>query len=240
MKPAADKTQYVIESIKAVRLFSQLTSEEIQGIIGRIDVRKFEKGEVVLYHEDTNEYMYIVLNGEVKVSRLTDEGKEVIVAICQNGEYFGEMSLIDGNTASATVTATRDSLLAVISKNNFEYLLYSNRKVMESLLSNLCSRVRGATSTIEMLNYNLASRRIEILFTQLAKKYGMDSIEGITIKIKLTHQDIADMTGLTRQTITRVIDEWKTAGLITVVENKFIRLNPGFPKDESFLEAASH
>lgn len=227
------KAPYLIESIKAIKLFSQLTNEELQDILTKLSIKKFKKGDVVLYHEDVNDYMYVILSGEARVSRSTDDGREMVVAVCRAGEYFGEMSLLDGQTTSATVTATRESVIAIISRSNFHYLIHSNKKVLDNLLSTLCKRVRGSTETIQMLNYNEAPKRLEMLFSQLAKKYGRQgggTESGVIVEIKLTHQDIADMTGLTRQTITRVIDEWKNNGDIAVLENKFVHLSQKFLK----------
>jgi CRP/FNR family transcriptional regulator len=217
-----------IEFLKTVELFSSLTDEELCQIRTKVTLKEFRKNEIILYEEDTNEFMYIIIFGKVKVFQTTEDGKDSILAIHGSGEFFGEISLIDGETTPATVSATENSLIAVISKRDFNSLLFSQEKVLNKFLQLLCFRLRVSWKKIQMLNFNSASQRIKMLFLIQVEEYGKKTDEGIILNIKLTHQNIADMTGLTRETITRVLDKWKKDGEITVLKNRFIRLNPAF------------
>jgi CRP/FNR family transcriptional regulator len=217
-----------IEFLKTVELFSSLTDEELCQIRTKVTLKEFRKNEIILYEEDTNEFMYIIIFGKVKVFQTTEDGKDSILAIHGSGEFFGEISLIDGETTPATVSATENSLIAVISKRDFNSLLFSQEKVLNKFLQLLCFRLRVSWKKIQMLNFNSASQRIKMLFLIQVEEYGKKTDEGIILNIKLTHQNIADMTGLTRETITRVLDKWKKDGEITVLKNRFIRLNHAF------------
>ena len=107
-----------IDSLKNIQLFSSLTDEELHQISNRIVLKEFKKNKVILYEEDTNMFMYVILFGEVKVFQTTEDGKDIILAMHSAGEFFGEMSLIDGETVPATVSATKNSLIAIISKRD--------------------------------------------------------------------------------------------------------------------------
>jgi len=214
--------------LKKIQLFSSLTDKEIEHLITKLIIKKFKKSETILYEEDTSEFMYIILFGKVKAVRMTEDGKEIILAVHQAGEFFGEMSLIDGKTTPASVISTEDSLIAIIAKNDFYSILSAHNKVMISLLKIFCTRLRKCWDTIQLLNFNNASQRTKMLFLMLSDEYGEKSSEGVTLNIKLTHQDIAEMTGMTRESVTRILDKWKNSGEITVQKNKFIRLNPAF------------
>jgi CRP/FNR family transcriptional regulator len=216
------------EILKKIEIFSSLTDKEIEKIMNNMIIKQFKKNETILYEEDTNEYMYIILSGKVKVIRTTEDGKEIILAIHHSGNFFGEMSLIDGKTSPASVVATEDSLVSIISKNDFFSILFSQPKVMKSLLNILCARLRKSWDTIQLLNFNNAAQRTKMLFLMLSDEYGEKTSEGVILNIKLTHQDISDMTGLTRETVTRVIDKLQKNGEITILQNKFIRLTPKF------------
>ncbi len=218
----------MIEFLKKIQLFSLLTDEELHQISHRMVIKRFKKNEMILHEEDTNEFMYIILSGKVKVVQTTEDGREIILAMHQSGDFFGEISLIDGKTAPATVMATEDSLTAIISKKDFFSILFSHNKVLEKLLQILCSHLRESWERIQLLNFNNASQRMKMLFLILSNEYGKKTTEGITLNIKLTHQDIADMTGMTRETVTRIIDKWQKNGKITILKNKFIRLSPDF------------
>ncbi len=219
---------YEIEYFKKIQLFSSLTDKELRRIIERLVVKRFRKNEIILQVEDTNEYMYMILNGETKVVQTTEDGKEILLAIHQSGEFFGEMSLIDGKTSPATVIATKDSTAAIISKKDFYSLVKTQEKVLDNLLLILCSRYRESWEKIQLLNLKTASQRIKILFLMLSDKYGEKTAEGVTLNIKLTHQEIADMTGMARETVTRVIDRCQQDGEISVLKNKFIHLSANF------------
>ncbi len=220
--------KYEIESIRTIPLFASLTDEELHYVGNKLVVKRFQKNEIILQEEDTSEYMYIILNGKVKVIQATEDGKEILLAIHQSGDFFGEMSLIDGKTSPATVMATENSTAAIISKKDFYSLIETQRKVLDNLLLILCSRHRESWEKIQMLNYKNASHRLKILFLMLSDKYGEKTPEGITINMKLTHQEIAEMTGMTRETVTRVIDRWQREGGINVLKNKFIHLSANF------------
>src|SRR4030042_5371206 len=219
---------YEIEYFKKIQLFSSLTDKELRQITERLVVKRFRKNEIILQAEDTNEYMYMILNGKTKVVQTTEDGKEILLAMHQSGEFFGEMSLIDGKTSPATVIATEDSSAAIISKKDFYSLVKTQEKVLDNLLLILCSRYRESWEKIQLLNLKTASQRIKILFLMLSDKYGEKTAEGVTLNIKLTHQEIAEMTGMTRETVTRMIDKWQKDGEISVLKNRFIHLSSHF------------
>ena len=172
--------------------------------------------------------MYIIIHGKVKISRVGRDGKEAILSLHGSGEFFGELSLIDGRTSPAAVLAVENSNVAIISKDHFYDLLYTQRRVMENLLKILCSRLRDAWQKIEMLTFNDASQRLKMLLNMLSETYGEKTPEGTVLRVRLMHQDLADMAGLTRETVTRVLDKWKKSGEIEVLRSKYIRLNDEF------------
>jgi CRP/FNR family cyclic AMP-dependent transcriptional regulator len=215
-------------SLSKIELFSSLTAVELHQVREKILIKKFRKNEIILHEENTSEYMYIILEGEAKVIQMAGEGKGIIVTMHKSGDFFGELSLIDGQTAPATVTATRDSITAIISRKDFYDLLFSQQKVLENLLHILSLRLREAWKRIQLLNFNNASQRVKMLLLMLSETYGTKTPRGTVLNIKLIHQDIADMTGLTRETVTRVLDKWRKSGEIDVLKNKYILLRPEF------------
>ena len=218
--------------LKQTEIFSQLNDAELEEIIDKIIVKQFRKNETILYEEDTNEVMYIILMGKVKVIKTTEDGKEIIMAMHKSGSFFGEVSLIDGKTTPASVIATEDSLIALISKNDFLSIVFNQNTVTKNMMEILCSRLRKSWDTIQLLNFNNATQRTKMLFLTLIDEYGEKSPEGMTLNIKLTHQDISDMTGLTRETVTRVLDKLQKLKEISILKNKFIQLNPSFTHDD--------
>lgn len=223
-----DNKKDVIALLRNILLFSSLTAEEIHKISGKLVVRKFKKNETILYEEDTNEFMYVILSGKVKVTQTTEDGREVILAIHRTGDFFGEVSLLDGKTAPAMVLAMENSIIALISRKDFYTLIHSQDKVLNVLLQILCSRLRESWGKIQMLSFNNAAQRVKMLFLSLSNEYGKLTDDGVILNIKLTHQDMANMAGVTRETVTRVLDKWQKEGDISILKNKQICLSHGF------------
>lgn len=216
--------------MRSIPLFLRLTDEELRGIQSTTTLKKFKKNETILFEEDTSEFMYIILQGKVKVVRTTQDGKETILAMHLAGDFFGEMSLIDGKTAPAAVVATDDSTIMIISRENFHRMLLENKKVLMQFLHILCSRLRESWERINLLSFNDALHRIRLLFMLLADKHGSTINGGTMLDIKLTHQDIANMTGISRETVTRVIDRLQRDRVITVRKDKSIQISQDFLK----------
>ncbi|MBF0539451.1 MAG: Crp/Fnr family transcriptional regulator [Nitrospirae bacterium] len=217
--------------LRNVKLFSSLTEDELLKVIEKISVRPFKKGQTVIQQDDANNFMYVVIEGAVKVTQLTEEGKEIVLASRQAGEYFGELSLLDGKTTSATVSATCDCIVALISKETFHLLLSSSTKIIDNLLQTLCLRLRGMIETIQMLNHNNASKRLRLYFEQLSREFGQKADNGVIIRKKLTQQEIADSTGLARQTVTEIMNDWKRKEEIEILQGKSILLTHKFIQD---------
>lgn len=217
-----------IAYLKQADLFLDLGIDELVDVADRVSVREFRKGQVILFEEDTNKYMYSVLQGEVKVYYTTEDGKESIVAFHGAGESFGEVSLIDQQTTPATVAAVEKSLLLIISREDFFDIILHHPNVMNRLLRLLAGRLRYSWSQIRLLHFKDAANRIKASIKVMAGERGLKSENDVVLQLRLTHQNIADMTGLTRETVTRVIDKWKKAGVVAVDENRYLRLSPEF------------
>lgn len=214
--------------LKSMRLFQSLSDNELFDLSPKVMLREFKKNHVILHEEDTNSFMYIIVHGKVKIYQIGNQGREMILSVHGAGEFFGEMSLIDGKTDPATVAAMEHSMIAIISRSDFYSLLHSQKKMLENLLELLCSRLRESWKKIQMLNFNDAAQRIKMLLLILSEDYGEKTQTGTTLRIKLIHQNVADMTGLTRETVTRVLDKWKRNGEIRITKDKFIHLNQEF------------
>ena len=114
--------------LKKTQLFESLSDEEMEQIINKMIVKQFKKNETILYEEETNEFMYVILLGKVKAVRTTEDGKEIILAIHKSGSFFGEMSMIDGKTTPASVIATEDALIAIISRKDFFSIVFLSKE----------------------------------------------------------------------------------------------------------------
>ncbi len=205
-----------------------MTTNELHKIREKIIIKNYKKNEKILHADNTSEFMYVILDGAAKVVQMTEKGREILISMHESGDFFGELSLIDGKTVPADVYATRNSVTAIISKKDFFSILSTQPKVLENLLRILCSRFRDSLKKIQLLNFNNANHRIKMLFLMLSEDYGKPTPDGTVLAVKLIHQNIADMTGLTRETVTRILDKWQKNGEIAILPNRFILLRPEF------------
>ena len=119
--------------LRKMAIFQDLADTELQSVAEMFQERQYKKNEIIFVEEDTGQYMYVVKEGRVKVSRSLPNGRETILTFHKEGEYFGEMSLIDGETAPANVTAVVATTILVIGRQDFSVLL-ANPKIQSMFL----------------------------------------------------------------------------------------------------------
>jgi CRP/FNR family transcriptional regulator, cyclic AMP receptor protein len=214
-----------ISFLQKVDLFSELSPQELHSVAQIFKEHRYKRNEIIFFEEDTGKYMYVVKEGRVKVSRLLPSGKEMILAFHQPGEYFGEMALIDGGTTPATVTAVVPTAILFMSGREFSILL-DNPKVSRALLNMLCSRCRDAWAQIEVLTFHNADARIRTALYHLCQKHGVETTSGVKIDIHLTHKELADITGISRETATRVLSNLQSDGTLNVMTRNFVITDP--------------
>ena len=230
--PVEDK---YLSLLSTISIFRGLSTEEIASFVDRIDFKVFKKGEIILLEEDANKYMYAVLQGEAKVFHVTEEGKETILAFHGAGDSFGEISLIDQNTMPATVVAFEEAVVAIIGRSDFFQIIKASPGILDNLLFSLASSLRQSWEQIRMLHVKDAPHRVRTLLKNLVLHRGEIRNDDVLLKIRLTHQSIADMTGMTRETVTRVIDKWKQAGIIVNDQNRHMQIKRSFLEKDFIL-----
>ncbi|MEJ2109473.1 MAG: Crp/Fnr family transcriptional regulator [Acidobacteriota bacterium] len=201
-----------VDQIRTVPLFSTLTDEEFHSQEHIFILRSYRRNQVIFMEEETGNYMYLVLSGKVKVAKTSASGKETILAIHKTGDFFGEMSLLDGQTAPATVSAMEDAKIISVSGTDFHKYLMHNEKVLLQIIHVLCARLRAVWQT-QSLSSSKADARIRMGIYQLAKKHGVQDAHGTIIDLKITHQELAEMVGTSRETVT-VLHQGLTVRLI--------------------------
>ncbi len=211
--------------IRQVPLFSTLTDDEFSQLAHIFVARAYHKNQIIFLEEETGSYMYLVLSGKVKVSKAGTGGKETILAIHRAGDFFGEMSLLDGKTAPATVSAMEDSKIISVSGADFHKYLLHNEKVMLQIINVLCARLRQVWQT-QSLSSSTADARIRMGICQLAKRHGIRDAHGTIIDLKITHQELAEMVGTSRETVTRTLARLKEQGIIEIEQRRMTLLDP--------------
>jgi CRP-like cAMP-binding protein len=197
--------------LKRVPLFADLSEVDLARFGEVTREREYPKNSVILFEDDPGDALYIVSTGQVKVVLIGEDGREVILSVLGDGDFFGEMSLIDDEPRSAHVIAMRDSHLLVLRRDDFQSQLEQHPKVALELLRVLVQRLRRADQKIGGLVLLDVNGRVAQLLLDLAEESG-----GPKITRKLTHQTIAQMIGSSRETVSRAMRELVDRGLIDV------------------------
>jgi len=193
--------------LQQIPLFSSLNKAELDAI-NRVSItKKFPKEKIILLEDEEGDTLFIILSGKVKVTTFSESGKEVIFSILNEGDFFGEMSLLDGKPRSATVVSMENAEIRLIRRAEFYRLLENHPHIALRLLEELASRLRKADERIESLAILDVTGRIAGILLQLAEERGIRNNKEVLIKTRPTHQELANMVGTTRETVTRVLKQ---------------------------------
>ena len=206
-------------------LFSELSPDDIEFIASRGNTKTFPKNTIILNEGDESDFLCVILQGQVKVFVSEESGKEVILNIQGPGEYFGELSLIDEVPRSASVMTSKRSQIVFISRATFETCLVDNPTLALKLIRSLTQRVRELTDIVKNLALHDVYGRVARTLLKLAHvKDGC-----LIVDQRLTHQEIANMVGASREMVSRILKDLHTGGYIEV-KNKIITISGKLPR----------
>lgn len=198
--------------LREIPLFSRLDDKALGNLEKAAIRRAYPKNTILISKGDKSDQLFVVLKGKLKVSITDASGKEIIMSLLGAGDYFGEMAMIDGESRSATIVTTQASEVMTISRDDFHRTLMSSPELMFELLKVLARKVRIATDKLESLAFEDVYGRLVKLLIQLAKPH-----EDVWIvEDSLTHQEIANMIGSSREMVTRILKALTSGGYISV------------------------
>lgn len=199
--------------LKYVPIFSELEDN----ILSRIEelgiFRNYKKDMVIMDESNEGQGLFIITKGAVKVTRNDSEGREIILTLLGEYEYFGEMSLLDGQNPSANVIAMENTELFYLSRDEFMHLVEYNPKITFALLEGLIKRLRAADDKIKSLSLLKAEGKIISAVIQLAEISGIMKQGMVEVDLPFQH-DIANIAGTSRETVSRVLHSLEKKGLV--------------------------
>lgn len=193
------------DHLRNVPIFTGLSDSDLNRIASKMVSRDYEKGQMILLEESTGETFFIITSGTVKVTRLSDDGREVILALLGESDFFGEMSLLDGEGRSANIVANEDAEVMTLSRRDFLEYLETYPKIAIALLEELAVRIRKSDQQIESLSLSDSEQRIGITLIRLAEEGGTIKRGDVTVQNLPYQQDIANMAGTSRETVSRTL-----------------------------------
>ena len=212
----------VADFLSNVSIFAVLSDNELKRIENFFTLRTYPKGSMIILEEEYGDIVFIVKTGTIKITRVNDEGKEVILSLMGEYDIVGEMSIIDGESRSANVLAQENCELYAIRSNDFLNILKNNFDISFALMGELAKRLRKSDQHIEALSLSDAEHRIGVSILNLAEEMGIIRHGKVTIENLPFQQDIANMSGTSRETVSRILKLFEDKNMLSKVGHRLI------------------
>lgn len=212
--------------IKQVTIFSTLSQQEEKEVSRYILTNTFRKKEAIFSEGDPSEWFYIVKKGKVKITKLSQDGKELILEVISPLEFFGGIAVVRGFPYPANAVAMEDTEVLKISRKDLMSLMDRFPDLMYCMAMNIGDRIKDSHETLKSIALEKVEARIAALLLKLADKAGEKVPEGIVINMKLTKQDIAEMVGTTVETSIRTMSKLTKSGIVSAKAGNIIIRDP--------------
>ncbi|WP_078592637.1 Crp/Fnr family transcriptional regulator [Evansella clarkii] len=191
----------------------------------------YKKNEMIYQQGEINTYIYYVIEGRVRVSLLDDTGQEKSIIILNQGSIFGESCAIEQTPTEVTTTANTICNLAYIHRDQFLPVILNSPLLCEKLIFNLTRKLSSLQHHIREITFMSAHERVIIYLYKLSVQYGKDTHEGRKISISFTHQEMADLSGTSRVTVSNIMRVLTMSGIVQKINGYYyIRNTEEFTK----------
>lgn len=215
-----------ITFLHKVTLFSSLNEQDIESISGIVSERTYPKDSIIFFEGEPGLGLFFLKSGRVKVSKMNLDGGEQILKIIEPGSVFAEVILFSDMDYPATARVMETAKIGMIKKQDFEDLIRKQPELAIRLLKLTNIRLREAQMKIKEMGLMDSHSRTASLLLRLAKKYGQSDGNKVSFELNLNRQELANMIGTTRETITRVLSKFRKLGIIELKGDKISLLKP--------------
>ncbi len=202
--------------LKKVPFFAQLEEEELHPILGQLQERQIRKNETIFREGMPGEYLFMIRTGNVKIYKLSEEGREQILGVFGPGDFFAELPLLDGGKYPASAEALTAGTLVRLRRESFLEILNDHPGVVTKILETVGARLRYFTNMVADLTLKDASRRLAGFLYEKAKRHGLRGQREVRFPMELTHQEIASLIGTARETVSRTLQQFQKEEIIDI------------------------
>lgn len=195
-------------------LFKELDEETLEEMVVASHMSNSRKREVIYFPEEASNNIYMLKQGKIKISRISPDGQTVTLALIGPGEIFGESAILGQATRENIAEVVEDAIICVIDKDEFQRLLDKSNALSRKVQVVIGQRMRQVESKIEDLVFKDARQRVVQFISQYVRNFGKEMVDIWEVRPFLTHQEIAELTATSRQTVNAVLNELKSEGKI--------------------------
>lgn len=199
-----------------IPLFEELSEPELTIVAQRVRQRRYKEGDTIFHRNDPGVALYMIISGKVKIHNETTDGTDCIIAILSEGEFFGELAVIDGNERSADASTIEPTELLMLTKDDLHDILQRYPRMSLSLLSTLAGRLRRTTEAYLAYSTLDVNGRLALQLLRLGEQHGVMTPEGIRIDLHLTQTDLGALVGASRESVNKVMGYFRRQGYLAM------------------------
>ena len=209
--------------LERINLLKNLSESELLNLDKLTNLKSADKNQYVYFPEEPSKILFFLKKGRIKIGSYSPDGKEIIKAILYPGEVFGEMGIVgESKRRDFAIAMDDDTRMCTISVDEFKDIMNTNPELSLEMTKTIGEKLRKIERRLESLIFKDARERIIDFMREMADKYGIAIGDEILVKHNLTHQDIANLTATSRQTVTTVLNDLKDKDLIYMERNRFL------------------
>jgi len=209
--------------VKNVNLFHGMSDDQMRMVEERTVMREIRRKEVLYLPGDAGDRIYLLKRGVVKISTLTDDGKEIILALLRPGEVFGEESVLEDAPRDQMAEAYEDALICVITRQDFMGILRAHPEMAFKVTKLVGFRLKTLRNRVEGLLFKGAPARLAQTLLDLARDHGVKDDGGVIVPLKLSQQDLANLIGVTRESVNLALADFRSRGFLEF-EGRHLRI----------------
>jgi CRP/FNR family transcriptional regulator len=211
-----------MKNLHKISLFKNLSDEELKELGAYLAAASYKKKETIFSEGEPPDWFYIVSSGKVKITKISHEGKEIILEVISPSDIFGGVAVLKNFPYPANAVAMEDTEVIKISRKNLMRLVDRFPNLMYCIALQLGDRMKSSYDSLKNIALERVEARIAALLLKLAGKVGVETKDGLLIDMRLTKQDVADMVGTTVETSIRTFSKFKKEGLVVDADGKII------------------
>lgn len=204
------------EFLRRTPIFAALSDSELGELAALAVERRLRRNTVVFHENDPASAFYMVKSGKVKIYKVSRDGREQVLAILGDGQIFGDVPTFDGGPYPATAATMEDSQIYLIQRDDLLEVVRRHPEIAIQIIAVLGQRLRQALELVRDLSFKQVPHRLAGLLLKLAEQYGEEKDGGVLINISLSRQELADIVGTSRETVTRELKKMERSGLVGI------------------------
>jgi len=208
--------------LQKVPLLAALTHADRESLAAAVTRRRYRRAETIFQKDEPGHSVYIVERGSVRIYVPSPQGNDLVLAVLGAGDFFGDLSLLDGRPRSASAAATSDTTLLALERTDFIALITSRPEAAMAVLEAVSRRLRETDEMAADLAFLDVPGRLAKKLLDLAASNGVQKSSGVLIDLAVTQEELANMIGVTRESVNRNLSDFKKMGLVTNQGRKLI------------------